>query len=382
MKKFLSIYIFFCVLFAGRVFSQDASNQDVVRNIKVNVYLDQIEKKRAQELTQKVSPVKYEVVPAVAEKPAEVKKAPKVKTDSLFSNTTTSFNTGVISQQIYGDSNYRIEFTDHLDDFGIDVNGASELNFPIRGYFAGARLTWQEKLRRDERKDLIRFTLDWYTHIYNNSSQMRDSDWFEDPFHAGRDIYSESNCDMGGYGIDARLVWNMFSLGDNIFTGPMLGYKYQHFNFSCRDLEQIGYGVFAPYYTSNVSGAALEYEVKNMIPYIGWSADILFTDDLSLNTALGYSFYAVSQDVDDHVLRYKRSTGDCQGHALLADMAVNWDINALWSFTTGVQYLHSSTSGRQIQTFYAGPYTGTVNNLDMQINTDQIAVNFVLSYKF
>jgi len=299
---------------------------------------------------------------------------------SILGNVNSSFGFGPTAKTIQGYSTYRIEFIQDLTGLGLGVNsvpGASELRFPISGYFGGGQIAWYAKLKDQARHDLIRFTLDWYTHASGSRGHMRDSDWFDSPLTPGRGIYSESSVNLSGGGLDGRLVYNALSFGDAVFTGPMLGLKYEKFQFKCSDLNQIGNGLLA-FETMTVAGSDIDYTLKTMIPYLGWSADIFFDDQYNLQLAGGYSSLADVRDIDNHLLIPKVMRAHCTGSAALVDGKFTWDLDPHWQLSTTLQYLYITTSGRQIQTYSDGSQAAA----DDQIKSAQFAVDAGLTYRF
>jgi len=293
----------------------------------------------------------------------------------------SGFGFGPTAKTIQGYSTYRIEFVEDISSLGLGISsvpGASELRFPISGYFGGGQVSWYGKSKDQARHDVIRFTLDWYTHASGSRGRMRDSDWFDNPLTPGRGIYSESRVGLGGGGVDGRLVYNALSFGDIVFTGPMLGIKYEKFQFKCSDLEQIGNGLLASYFTSTVAGPDIDYTVKSYIPYLGWSTDIFFDDQYNLQLAGGYSSLVDVRDRDDHILIPKIMQAHCTGSAALVDGKFTWDIDPHWQLSTTIQYLYITTSGHQIQTYADGSQAP----VDDQIKSTQLAIDAGLTYRF
>jgi len=399
MKRYL--LFFFLLFFSIAVFAQDTKAK---REIYVSAYLDQAEQKNAKggnvaDLSVH-NTVKYDqphvTLPDRSELPQEATQGkPAVIEEkrggfvihSPFESSVSNFDFGPTAKTIQGYSTYRTEFSGDVKisdtpPVTITVPGASELRFPISGYFGGGQIAWYQTLRDQERHNLIRATLDWYTHAVGSRGRMRDSDWFGPPIDdGGRDIYSESRVGLSGYGLDGRLAYNAFSLGDTVFTGPILGIKYEKFQFKCSDLEQIGNGLFAPSFTMTSAGPSLDYTVQFTIPYLGWGADICFDDQYTLKLAGGYSFLTDVRDRDDHLLRSKLSLSHTQGSAAFAEAKLSWDIDKHWQVSSSLQYLYISTSGHQIQQYYDGS-TSDKTSVNDQIKSTQLAIDAGLTYKF
>jgi hypothetical protein len=404
MKQYFLLFVF--LAFTLVCFAQDSGAK---RNIYVTAYLDQVEQTvksggNAADLSVRES-VRYNQVSQAASKITNEEKlfarkqdsgslppekiTPVVMPDnpnkglhihSPLRNMTSGFSFGPTAKTIQGYSTYRIEFVGDISSLGLGIGvvpGASELRFPISGYFGGGQVGWYGKSNDQVRHDVIRFTLDWYTHASGSRGRMRDSDWFDTPLTPGRSIYSESRVGLGGGGVDGRLAYNALSFGDTVFTGPMLGIKYEKFQFKCSDLEQIGNGLLASK-TGTSAGPDIDYTVKSYIPYLGWSADIFFDNQYSLQLAGGYSSLVDVRDTDNHLLIPKIMHAHCQGSAALVDGKFTWDIDPHWQLSTTIQYLYITTSGRQIQTFSDGSQAA-VND---QIKSTQLAIDAGLTYRF
>ncbi len=321
---------------------------------------------------------------AAPRQPADV---PAVKFYSLFSPTTPALDLDSVNTYLRGFTSYRIEFVQDLSVLGLSglsgvVPGASELRFPIKAWFTGARLNWREKLDPAEsRGDLVRFTLDWYDCAQAQRGQMRDSDWLDDSVHPGRDIYSESDAKVRGYVIDGRFTYNGMALGDTLFIGPMAGCRYEWFKFTCDNVEQAGYGIYSPY-TARAPGRVLEYSIKYLIPYVGLSSDLLLGDRFSLRASGGYAPLTDVRDRDDHVMTLTVSRSHCLGAAVLADFGFNWQLTRHIAFSGNAQYMRLNVSGRQIQSDYSSGEQIVYASLDSQIRSDQLAVSLALAYTF
>ena len=278
---------------------------------------------------------------------------------------------GLQSGYITGDTTYHISFS----------GGESELEFPLDNFLLGIEGGLGYKNINNDKQDRARLTVSWFTDITNDAGKMKDSDWVDGDGHEGLDIYSESDADLDTNIIDINGVYN-FCPTKNISIGPMVGYKYQKFEYDISNLNQVGYGPYDPGYTSSVSGKVLDYEVKYKIPYLGLSTDLLLGDKFQMNLRFGYSPWAEANDVDDHLLTYALRKADCDGDAYLINLNAGWKFLPAWILQVGGEYVDIDTKGTQHLSYYAGPYAGFTADVDDKITSSYWLISAVVKYKF
>jgi len=286
----------------------------------------------------------------------------------VFGNGTMDVDVGLLGGYISGYTKYHIIFN----------GGASELEFPLKAYLGGINFGWGFK--NEKKQEIMRMELKWLTNVSDGTGEMEDSDWISGDGQPGLDIYSESCVRLRAHIININFAWNLWLV--RFFSiGPMIGYRYQFFHYDVRDTEQIGYGVWAPY-TIYADGETLEYEVKYHLPYIGLSSNLAFGKVFKINASLGYAPWASANDEDDHVLRYKLSKADTDGHAFVGNLNTTLRLMAHLYLSGGVDYLWIETTGKQNQSFYAGPYVGWTAEVDDKIKSLQWVLYGTMTYRF
>ena len=266
---------------------------------------------------------------------------------------------GLETRYIRGDTTYHISF-DNPPDYGGHCE--SELEFPLDNFMAGINLIIGFRCK-DNSVGRLNFTL--LGTANNDAGTMKDSDWVEndrpayieifeeDPgagyTHPGKDLYTESDANLKGSIFDINYV-HSFSINKIWSLGPMIGYRYQKFEYDI-------YHYKGTYWDVPVSGTGkvLDYEIKYNIPYIGFSSDLLFgkDDQFKLNLAFGYSDWAEAKDKDNHLLRGLYLENDCTGEAYLIGLNGDWKFWPRWILGFGAEYVDIDTKGVQHQNFYA-----------------------------
>ncbi len=296
----------------------------------------------------------------------------------IFGNGSLEVDIGFQGGYINGYSKYHISFD----------GGASELEFPLKAYLAGVNLGWD--YRNDRKQEIVRMELKWLTNVTDGKGKMEDSDWIDDdgtflgiPGYSqpGKDIFSESDVKLRAHIFDVNVAYNIWLI--KIFSlGPMVGYRYEFFKYDIKNTHQVGYGAYYPFFTANIYGKTLEYEVSYHIPYIGLSSNLSFGKVFKINASLGYSPRTSVNDEDDHLLRYKLSKADTNGHALVGNLNTNLRLLAHLYLSGGVDYLWIRTTGTQTQTFYAGPDAGWTAEVDDKITSSQWIVYGMMTFRF
>jgi outer membrane protease len=285
---------------------------------------------------------------------------------------------GLESGYLRGDTTYNISFP----------GGESELEFPLKTFLMGPKIGWGYKNHRNQ--DKFRLNVKWLTNIGHGSGKVKDSDWIDDDAsfleipgysHPGLDIYSESDIKLRLHVVDVNAAYKFWPIR-NLSVGPMVGYKFQQFKYDVSNLNQVGYGLYAPLFTEYVAEKWLDYKVRYHIPYFGLSSDALFGEKFQANMKLGYAPWAFAKDRDDHILRYKLSKGDTDGYAYMANLNGSWNFLSHWSLTIGGEYTKIHTTGTQHQSFYAGPYVGLTADVDDKITSSQWFFSAMITYRF
>jgi len=162
----------------------------------------------------------------------------------------------------------------------------------------------------------------------------------------------------------------------------MIGYRYQIFDYDVKNTNQIGYGPYDPSFTISVRGNTLAYKIKYYIPYVGLSSNLTLGKAFKTSLSLGYSPWTVVKDEDDHLLRYKLSKGDTDGHAVIGNLNTSLRLLAHLYLSAGADYLWIHTKGTQDQSFYGGPYYGWNAEVDDEIKSSQWLFYGMMTYRF
>lgn len=284
---------------------------------------------------------------------------------------------GLKSGYINGDTTYHISF----------AGGESELEFPLDNVLWGITASFAYKGKKDQEieikqhKDKAMLSVEWITNIDKDAGKMKDSDWTDGDGHPGLDIYSESDADLRINMVDTNFICNFWPR-ENISIGPIVGYRYQKFEYDISNTDQVGYGPYHPAYTGFTSGKTLDYEVEYKIPYLGIISDLLLGDKFQLSLKFGYAPWVDAKDRDDHILRYKLSIGDCKGDAYFLDLNAAWVVLPNWLLQIEGKYMDIDTKGTQHQKFYAGSSQGVTADVNDKITSSLSIVSAKLKYSF
>ncbi len=249
---------------------------------------------------------------------------------------------------------------------------------------AGISLITGSRHGKNPSQTKARFSLTWLRVVQEAAGIMKDSDWIEndaafgEPPHAGTDIYTESDAQLRGTVFDVNYAYH-FRPNNSWTIGPIVGYRSQYLEYDIYGFR--GYDYDIPISSTE---KALEYEITYKIPYLGLSSDLIFGKDsrFQLHFILAYSDWAKAEDRDDHVLRYKLSESDCEGEAYLIKLNLDWQFYPNWLLGLGAEYVDIDTSGRQHQSFYAGPFVGITYDVDNKITSTYWSIIPKISYAF
>jgi len=285
----------------------------------------------------------------------------------VFGNGILDVDVGLQGGYIKGYTKYRIRFD----------GGASELKFPLEAYLAGINLGWG--FRNDQRQEIVRGQIKWLTNVTDGKGKMEDSDWIGGDNQPGLDIYSESDVKLRAHILNVNVAYNLWLI--KIFSiGPMIGYRYQIFDYDIKNTNQIGYGIYDPLFTAVAIGKTLTYKIKYYIPYVGLSSNLAFGKVFKTHASLGYAPWAKVKDKDDHLLRYKLSEADTDGYAVVGNLNTTLRLFAHLYLSGGVDYFWVHTTGTQKQSFYDG--SGWTSEVDDKIKSLQWVLYGMMTYRF
>ena len=292
--------------------------------------------------------------------------------------------------KINGDVRYHIKFDEPVTD-----HGESELDWPLNNNLLG--LVASINLRRggDEEgvydRARIQFS-GFFWKFDGDSGSMQDSDWFEDDIaqlgggwnHPGKDIYSTSDASLDKVGIYDVSYTQNFWLTKHIAVGPLAGYRYQQFNFTAANLDQVGYGPYAlAGYTVQIPGRdVITYQFKSQMPYLGVSAEMNWKDKFSLLVNYAYSPWVHVKDTDHHLLRDIITYGDADGKAYLYSIKGEWRFLPNLSLGVGALYEHIKTKGTMDQYQVVGGAEVPIGSVGLDVTSRYWLFSSDVKYRF
>ncbi len=232
----------------------------------------------------------------------------------------------------------------------------SLLEFPLDVIMVGGKI---ELLLNPWHFDQYRFEGSFYTSLTDPSGKMIDSDWSNSDAN-GSSVpyrmfsYTESNAQMKSLLGQLRAERRFYSQ-ENLHVGLFIGFRYSKieqdiYDFTGWQLDNSGSRINF----SLTDTHALFYKVTYKLPHVGMR--LTQTNQYyDLSASVAYSIALVS-DVDDHILRGKRSTADINGKGALADVEMKWNIagkkkGVFLKLSGDISYIRAS--GSQTQTWYA-----------------------------
>jgi len=140
-----------------------------------------------------------------------------------------------------------------------------------------------------------------------------------------------------------------------------------------------------PEYNGSVSGVVLKYDVNYSIPYVGLAITSLAGPDTLLELSGQLGFVTV-KDVDDHVLRYKKSTGHSTGETIGLSGSITHDLAQTSYIRLTAEYTMIGADGTLTQRWYAttdeAPEGYTIKDIDLKIESEQILVSLGVGIRF
>jgi outer membrane protease len=282
-----------------------------------------------------------------------------------------SIGTSVVGQN--GDMTYTIR--------GAENGGwQSELEWPIESVvYAGGNITttaWER----------VHLNVAGWKSLNEDAGIMKDRDWFDDLrallltlYGTDVAIYGEFDATIDAAKFDTNLRFDLLR-GSPFALGALAGYAYTHFEWVTGDGFQRS--PLPNFNVGSVNGPGILYEQTLQVPYLGLAMSLVSdTTPLGLNAYALYSPLALCEDVDDHLVRFKKSTGRTQGtfFSLGGDVVIRFSRS--WRLTGSANYAHYELEGEQDQEFYGGENIGTrFYDLDMTVDGSQMSVGFLLSY--
>jgi hypothetical protein len=156
--------------------------------------------------------------------------------------------------------------------------------------------------------------------------------------------------------------------------------------FQCSNVQQtdlVSGGV--PYI--KILGKGLTYEVQYYMPTIQIIPVFTIMGRFDIMLVLRAAPYIAAKDIDDHLLRGKKSASKTTGSALLPGIKMRYMFSNRIFITASLDYLYLNTKGRQSQSYYlpvqeANYITGWSANLDTKLQSQQLSVSLGAGYSF
>jgi hypothetical protein len=251
----------------------------------------------------------------------------------------------------------------------------SELKFPLNVFtiHGNLNLTLLDRLT-------IQFSV--IKNIGNRAGKMKDSDWVLPGFLS---IYSESDARVNAVFTDADLIVRLFTV--SIFSLKFGGgFMHQYIYFLCSNAEQKDLiPGDTPYL--KISGKSLTYEVRYYIPTIQVVPVFTILNRFEIILAIRFSPHLWARDIDDHLLRAKKSKGNSTGTAFLPGIRLRYLFATGIYITARLDCLFLDTKGKQTQSYYlpvqeANNIPGWSARLDTRLRSQQLSVSLGAGYSF
>ncbi len=297
-------------------------------------------------------------------------------------------------QKISGYTDYHITFVEGY------YTWQSVLAFPVDGYKANIKASLLKYPFKTPDK-FIGFELLYAKNITNPETTMVDSDYvtYEAGSYSEKWVWSATHSTAEA---NINEICATFQIGKTLpydITGAiLLGYRYLRYAYDIygiRGWQQWEYGgeiiTFDELQNTNV----LDYRVSYHLPFLGLNLKIGMTENSWLNGNLIWYLKSKANDEDDHILRNKSSTSQCDGSGWGA--AVNGKINLVKLASdriiyagAGYELIKISTAGIQTQTWYGDDPvsidfddTGSIiTNIDNEIKLKQRAITVFLGLNY
>ena len=125
--------------------------------------------------------------------------------------------------------------------------------------------------------------------------------------------------------------------------------------------------------------------MQYIIPYITITPELNIDEKFIATLRLGISPCASALDRDDHILRYKLSTGESLGFAFFTDLSISYRFHSNVSAGVLFNFLYAYTWGTQTQEqyeYYEGVSKGSTASIDNIIHTRQVSAGLNISFWF
>jgi outer membrane protease len=252
----------------------------------------------------------------------------------------------------------------------------SELEFPLNVFtiYANLNLTLVDRLT---------FHFGVRKNLHSHAGKMKDSDWY--PYPNIKTIYSESDARINSVFTDADLIVRLFTV--SFFSLKFgAGFLHQYMSYSCSNVEQFSILPASDRYIK-ILGKILTYEVQYYILTLQTISVFRVFNGLEITLAMRFSPYLTARDIDDHILRSKKSRGASKGLAVLPGFRIRYSFPSRVFIAARLDYLYLNTKGKQKQTYYlpteeANYLPGWSAEVDTKLQSQQLSVSLGAGYSF
>lgn len=286
------------------------------------------------------------------------------------------------------------DFTYSLSLHYMGINGTSSVKTMFSSGFS--RLDWPMDFElaggsfRAVFRDIVELGISLQASSQTESlHDMEDYDVLDDPHygyaaHDGVDIYSKSETLSKASIMTMDL--RVFPLASRYAAvGFFAGYENQDMSYNTFNVQQTGYGPWAPLFTVNVAGPTSTYSLDSEFFSLGLTWRLKAGDRASLTVDTAYIPHAKVTDIDDHLRRYRESRVTSDGTGNMISMNAKFSLTPRWFVSSSCSRVRISTDGTQDQFWYGNdPATATddtgttINGIDAEIEQDYFKVGIAL----
>ena len=225
--------------------------------------------------------------------------------------------------------------------------------------------------------------------LHNYVGKMKDTDWI--PYPGIKTVYSESDTRLNSVITDIEIITRFFSI--SFFSLKVgAGFMHQYLYYWCSNTKQTSIYTDTPPYIGTpqylvINGKVITYEVQYYITTLQITPVFTILGRLEIMIAIRFSPYLKARDIDDHILRAKKSKSDAEGSAFMPFLKIRYLFDNRVFITTKLEYINLKTRGKQTQSYYlpvkeADYIPGWYARLDVRHKSEQVTVSLGAGYSF
>jgi outer membrane protease len=225
--------------------------------------------------------------------------------------------------------------------------------------------------------------------IHNKVGTMEDSDWV--PYPGLKTVYSESTARLNALFTEADVSVRLFTV--SVFSLVLgAGFTHQYLYYWCSDTAQTSiYSGTPPYIGSpsyiKIPCKVITYDLRYYITTIQITPVFTFVQRLEIALAIRFSPYLWARDIDDHILRAKKSEGKSTGMAFMPFLRIRYLFANRIFLAAQLDYLLLNTKGHQTQSYYlpvaeAGGIPGWSARTENKLKSEQLSIGLGAGYSF